>query len=149
MKGTEVMLSQAFLPAKTLFISEAEHCALVSVLGALERNELKHVSSMTDQTKGFSMADYLQDYTCVTVGCIAGWAYLMSGRAVFADLVGRGVNSRCEGAWAMSDELYDLFHTNSLSFCEMQRITTEEAASALRNFLTTGKAQWSKVLGHD
>jgi hypothetical protein len=137
------MLARSFLTANELNISDHEYTALVSVLGMLERGEMTH--TRVDYSEGmlaqfapaypFNMAQF-----CGSACCIAGWADQIHGTMMSRD---------CE--FAYGSDIVDLFYVEddgeSVYDGTLEDITTAQAAYALRNFLTTGKANWIDVLG--
>jgi hypothetical protein len=134
------MLAQNLKTASDLRISEEEKDALCKVLVLLETGKLRHVETFKlpppDRfippverkfTGEFNMADWSYAHTCGTACCIGGTAEMVSG--VFFD------DER------MPDGLHDLFYPQNASV-PYSKITTEQAAAALRSYLTTGEARW-------
>lgn len=137
------MLAQNFKSASDLQISDVELSSLITVLGMLERGELVHEHYLYESDPDgdrFNMGVTLESGSCGTLGCIAGWAYIVSGKEAFPELVAEDWSSRFR-----NHELVKLFgigqHTSWLA-----RFTPEHAASVLRTYLTTGKADWNEVL---
>jgi hypothetical protein len=137
------MLAQSFKSATDLQISDVELSSLITVLGMLERGELFHERNLYEEDpRGdrFNMGCTLERGACGTIGCIAGWAYVVSGKEAFPELVAQDWSSRF-----CNHQLITLFgigqHTGWLA-----RFTPEQAASVLRIYLTTGKADWNEVL---
>lgn len=130
------MLAQNFKTAADLEISDVEQDALIKVLGMLERNDFARGES-------FNMGWwYRHSNTCGTVGCIAGWAYHLSDGEAFP-FVG------CVGS--PPDHLRSLFipvdgPNVEIANVAMQKITSSQAAIALRSYLTTGDANWEEAL---
>ena len=127
-----------FMIAEQLDLTEAKHHALVLTLTALERGEITHWNGnecYLEQgyvfTGSFNMAWWCNSLPnkCGTVACIGGTAEML-GKVDF------GGNR--------TDELDDLFYppTNY----DYNNITTNQAADVLRNYLTTGHANWDEVL---
>jgi hypothetical protein len=124
------MLAQNFKAATDLGITEKELSALIAVLGRLERGELVETHKFSPTVpNGFSMSIVSTATECGTVGCIKGWCQMDSG--VFMK------------SFAATGELYDLFMYDDE---RRHGVTVEQAASGLRNYLTTGKANWDEVL---
>lgn len=73
----------------------------------------------------------VEDATCGTIACIGGTA----------ELVGNLPKSDFHHAAKDNSELYNLFCPDDVMIWD--EITVEEAAMALRSYLTTGKADWS------
>ena len=144
------MQSQQFLSAANLGISALERGALVHVLGMLERKEVVHVPLSEEvlargivtgnppavgRPNGFSMGPYIyHDGNCGTAACMAGWAHISSGKAVFGDRRIQDICMRGNGPAALAD-LFTARHKDR---------TVEEAAVALRSYLTTGDARWDE-----
>lgn len=131
------MLAQNFLSAEALGITDAEREALRTVLGMLERGELPQRTNWPLKGLMFDMSDFLFEDECGTAACIAGHAHLASGRRVFQDWVQGDVP---EGHG--SSALHELFLPAPWLLC---KITPEQAAVALRSFLTTGAAKWAEA----
>jgi hypothetical protein len=143
------MLSQNFLSSADLALTSAQHAALVMVLSMLERGELVHVPTKSRRLplrhNGFSMGCWnLQqdlhlveyDVTCGSVCCIGGWAEL-AGNVIFYGAEWDGGNSRHAA-------LDRLFHPNCVA--EWDAITPQQAAMALRSYLTIGDPHWEQCL---
>lgn len=144
------MLSQQFLPATKLGVSEPERTALIHVLGMLERREVVHVPlseemlalgivtgdpPMVGRPNGFSMGPYIyRDGNCGTAACMAGWAHISSNNAVFGNKRIVDICLKGKGPAALAD-LFTARHKDR---------TVEEAAVALRNYLTLGEARWDE-----
>jgi hypothetical protein len=152
------MLAQNFKSAEDLAITDLEHTALVRVLAMLERGELTHIPSRdyveSNIPNGFSMDVFCvktgRGPGCRTVACILGWA-----RETETDDIGRYfMFARVEGIFCHSESwsdrsvgpLADLFMIGGRANYR-HGVTTEQAASALRNYLTIGEAHWDEVLG--
>lgn len=143
------MLAQSFLTAAQLKLTEHEHAALIDVLGRLERGEMQHVMDYGDQgyyRDGKISAleiEYpfcMDVFECGTVRCMAGWCDALHGTRFAA-------RCRESGHYAerspSDDQLLNLFVTID---AELEDITVEQAACALRNYLTTGAPRWQEVL---
>lgn len=141
------MLAQNFMTAAELKLSEKEHAALIKVLGMLERGELIHADltkarRLEDRpddgeilTNHFNMDQWRNKWDCGTVACIGGTAELVGGFRFRS-----GENGQLGG----NLDLEELCYPNIAS--GYADITPQEAAQALRNYLTTGKAKWEEVL---
>lgn len=130
------MLAQNFKTATDLMLSEKEKGALVLVLGMLERGELRHVSPNNSRpmagcefTGHFNMSNWQDQADCGTVCCIGGAAELL-GKVDFNFSNNRPLEMLF---WA------DYQH-------KLSDITVEQAARALRSYLTTGAANWADAL---
>lgn len=136
------MLASSFLSADQLGLSTKQREALIDVLGRLERGELRHVNIDTDYgdftvDHAFNMATF----KCASVACIGGWADKLH-KTDFRFLT-RGM--KLHDRHFMS--LYTLLYGDLESMVELEDITVPQAGEALRNYLTTGDAQWVQVLG--
>lgn len=118
------MLAQNFKTAEELGITDQLHTALITVLGMMERGEIKAHS--------FNMAEW-----CGTACCMYGWA-----RRVDNTLPDDA--EECELHKDEKDHgvYYQLFVPLGTA-TELRRITVEKGAQALRAYLTVGKADWS------
>jgi hypothetical protein len=142
------MLAQNLKTAEDLNITEHQRAALIGVLGMLERKEMKHVQMFSDDNgrgvilspaateNPFNMSTFASD--CGTVHCIAGWADKLYDAGFASSIL-----SCC-------DDISDLFFVTDMGDhgldVMMETVTVEHAAQALRNYLTTGKAEWKQVL---
>lgn len=127
------MLMQNLRTAAELDITELQRDALVKTLVLLETGKLVHVpETEMDYSKcverrsrftgHFNMMDVMFEHSCGTVACIKGTAELISGVIV-------------QGPEALDE----LFYTR---YMHGRDITPEQAATALRSYLTTGNARW-------
>ncbi len=139
------MLAQNFQTPADLDIPDIHYEALVKVLGMLERGELRHVVDPSLKTiRGlgpwrpihgpglFNMNWWRTEFGCGTVCCIGGTAELV-GKFSFREDIGnlpRGLN-------------HLLFPGPG-----GDSITTEQAAFALRSYLSTGEPHWELALPH-
>lgn len=129
------MLAQNFKSATDLGISDVEQGALINVLGMLERGELVKTDHMKPTIhNGFNMSRISRKTECGTVGCILGWCRFLGGIKLFAD------NYGCTEA---PPRALDLFMFND---DRRHRVTLEQAATALRSYLSTGDANWAEAL---
>lgn len=134
------MLAQNFKTADELKISEEELSAAISVLGMFERGEIVHqtpISNFRDwdaetpiAKRSFNMACSGVQADCGTIACIGGWMAVLMGYQ------GKGINAYVNSTRADST-LYPLFWLRTDI-----RITADQAATALRSYLTTGDARW-------
>lgn len=138
------MLAQNFMSAEALDLPTVERDALVAVLGMLERGDIAadtlRMDVLLHQVDG-----------CATVGCLCGWAHVVSHGTAFPELAA----TPARGAFVayflrdslrrrLPENVKRLFYFGAWS-SEMAQITPPQAATALRNFLTTGDAQWETV----
>jgi hypothetical protein len=164
--------TENFLSAKALGLTDNERNALVDVLGMLERGEVKHYTGEFDEELGadegqydpgcdyfnmavwssvqhhFNMAVWSSVQSdCGTVHCIGGLAQAIC-RAEYKDDTGFTDESPSARTTGRGMSLGNLFYpVSSISgIIPLDSITVEEAASALRNYLTTGAADSDGVL---
>lgn len=129
------MLAQNFKTATDLGITEPQLSALQKTLVLLETGKLKHVPMGVVPTheKAFSgqfnMNQWHAQNDCGTICCIGGTAQLIG--SVSFDYFHK--NNR---------NLNKLFYPDGVRSCQWQDITTAQAATALRSYLTTGDARW-------
>lgn len=139
------MLASYFLSAEQLGLSTKQLTALIDVLGRLERGEFKHISEedfLHDDRHSINIVGFnMGAFACGSVHCIGGWADRLHGTD-FATMTAN-YNPHKGLRWL---RLYELFYCDETPI-EMEEITPAEAAEALRNYLTTGDAQWAKVIG--
>jgi len=124
------MLAQNFKTAEDLEVSEKHYVAMVQVLNALERGELVHVRDVDydcETPNAFNMTEW----QCGTAGCIGGWVRKYSGDG------GDKFDTT-------TDALWDLCYPSMAG--KYEDITTEQAAYALRSYLTTGDSRWPEAL---
>lgn len=132
------MLAQNFMPPATLGLSDKEFEALVKVLGMFERGEVVHWSGHWDgKPCQIPNAFNMRLWSCGTAHCIGGWAGTIIGERTLQEKT----SSR------FTDGLSLLFYprTNYLNFPMNHEITVDQAASALRNYLTTGQPNWDEA----
>jgi hypothetical protein len=124
--------TKEFLSATSLRISDDWLQALIKTLALMESGELMHIPLKEITPEVFERGPRLFNmgqWECGTVGCIGGTA----------EIVGH-VNFWGYGSHAA---LYNLFFPRHPEYDE---ITLEQATQALRNYLTTGSAQWESIL---
>lgn len=137
------MLMQNFKSASDLEISEEQRSALIKVLVLLETGNLVHVSVDYKTCSPyydhlsfcglFNMSDWISNRECGTVCCIGG----------AAELVG-GVSFASNVATHATHTLRRLFYPKGVD--DWNAITSEQAACALRNYLTIGEPKWESVV---
>lgn len=157
------MLARTIKSAAELGISDIEHESLLKVLDKLERGELVHAPEAYAQGgsrpegDSFNMSAYVSVGGCGTVGCIAGWMHLVSGGACYKrfnfwtqkmldDHAALFPNSTPH--WSLSiipDALNELFHAANVDV-DLEDITPDQAAQAIRNYLSVGEPRWEEVL---
>jgi len=137
------MLAQSFKAAEDLGLTDLQYDALRQTLVAMETGLVEHVK--VDQMKTrragtvrgvigkFNMAFWRANMRCGTVACLGGTAEMISGTkpgTLFGSLT--------------SPALHELFHPSG-GF-EWENISVDQAARALRNYLTTGEPNWEEAL---
>jgi hypothetical protein len=146
------MLAQSFKTAVELYLTDEQRTALIEVLALLETEKLPHIpnlflgpwSSRYVRGQYFNMGKWLENYNCGTVSCIAGTACLISGNGALFNSVRRPSGLVGMLFSRKHRTLRRLFFPNVRSFDD---ITTEQAATALRSFLTTGDFDWHEITG--
>jgi hypothetical protein len=147
------MLAQNFKTAADLDIEDAEFIALEKVLGMLEREELRHVpatpaayqnpDAIKDFYEGrkfsglFNMVGFAERTECGTAACIAGTCDLLFGTDFARQFWTAG---------ALPPDLMQLFAPDEATNARMIQIRPEQAAIALRNYLTHGEPRWLEAL---
>lgn len=136
------MLAQNLKTADALRISKAEFDAHVTVLRMLERGEFVHTPSVREPTKqyGFNMGHTGTRTSCGTVACIGGWV---------AFLLNRNPSVYVDSALGERMKLYfpNHFHDETgIGDGELCNITMEQAAIALRSYLTHGEPRWAEAI---
>lgn len=129
------MLAQNLKTPKQLWISKQTYNALVQVLGLLEREEIP---------KGFFNMAYMggprlealkpnaDPHKCGSAGCIAGWCEAVSPGS-YRDK-------------SIPESLNRVFYPGHIHNDEAYGATREQAAFALRTYLTTGKDGWEEAM---
>ncbi len=129
------MLSKTFKSAKELKISQAKYDALVKVYWLLV-DEVIPERLFNMSTIGSPALK--KEKPCGTAGCILGWCHAVDSTAF----------SKYSDSWSNDYRwtgLHDLFYSS----CAIDRCETPspaQAAQAIHNFLTTGRADWRGVL---
>lgn len=136
------MLAQNFKSATDLRISEEQRRALELTLSALERGELRHVTydplqaAVADDvpfTAHFNMNAWRCVADCGTVCCIGGTAEFLGNLPLHS------FDRATEKNRALSNLFFPPIHG-------WDEITADQAATALRSYLTTGDAKWAEAL---
>lgn len=131
------MLAQNFKSAAELGLLDVEFEALRSTLRAFECGEVN----------GVDMTLYRE--TCGSPSCICGWAHHLSNGIAFPEIGNvrrfdghNEANESLDGRLPLAlRKLFGLAEAVDLS-----RITPEDAASALRNYLTNGDPNWGDIV---
>jgi hypothetical protein len=137
---TKLIATDEFLSAPELGVPEKARAALITVLGMMERGEIKyadrgkheyHSIEIPDHLIGMQMTRIWSQNECGTAGCLLGWA-----RWVAKDYFLLPGEER-------SDELNNLFCMGGYSGRKsINRLIPADIAPALRSWLTTGKVAW-------
>lgn len=142
------MLAQSFMSAADLTLSDAQYDALKKTLVVLETEQVVHVAYNKDSSRlgrgnsftgHFNMIYWRTQHTigedCGTVACICGTAEIIGD---------------VELQYHPSGNLQRLFMPfpvlRQSDADRLAAITPEQAARALRNYLTTGQARWAEIL---
>ena len=144
------MLAQNFLTPAKLDIPEDLHEALVGVLGELERGDIEHLpvpeseeaswgySRQNSPPTGFNMQWWgNKEFPCGTPACIGGWCEYRLGYKF---------------GYVYNHPLHCLLYPNNEHPPEpydYEAITPEQAARALRSYLTRGAPNWAEALQDD
>ena len=143
------MLAQNFKSAADLGISDKVYEALKKTLVLFETGKVmwQDVDSAINRgpdegnnspiTFHFNMDQWAVKHDCGTIRCIGG----------MAEAIGRFRFTEWGGGEIMPPELESLFYPPV--GMGWNKITVEQAAQALRNYLTTGGSQWRKVMESD
>jgi hypothetical protein len=136
----DTFMLDRFLPAADLKISEEQRDALIKTLALMEAGKIHHISlddqEIVDHPDDyeasfdalFNLSSWIeQEYACGTVACIGGTAELISGVSF--------------DGWDSKPALKMLFNPADLVE-DFDTVTTDQAAKALRGYLTTGTADW-------
>ena len=133
------MLAQNFKTAADLRISEAQREALVRLLGMLERGEIRHQlsESVSYEDDGPLCSFNMMEWSCGSVGCLGGWCDFLAERPFPVPV--------------RDEPLYGLFFPDdedieTITNYDYDAITTSQAATALRNYLTLGRANWADII---
>jgi hypothetical protein len=131
------MLAQSFKSAIDLDITQAQLSALIKTLVLLETGKLKHVPASSDSDRipnfsgHFNMCNWAANHDCGTIACIGGTAEMV-GEVSFGHIYNlHNINRK------LSELFLPPFNSKM-----WHSITTEQAATALRSYLTIGDARW-------
>lgn len=130
------MLAQNFKTADELGLHPKEHQALIKVLGMLERGDLRYVPPHEECDDGFNMGT--SGRGCGTPACIGGWAASLMGIDQIMYMDRYDYQHRFA-----NPQLHELFWNEE---AVEGSTTVEQAATALRSYLTTGHAHWAEAL---
>ena len=129
------MLARHFKSAVELGIAISELDAFRQLLGMLERGELVHADPRCPAVpNGFNMSSAEVLSNCGLTACLYGLVKRLSGRWMTE--------------FSANSNLEELFCPWSIvGERTLSKITPQEAALALRNFLTLGEACWPELIG--
>lgn len=127
------MLAQNFKTSAELGHTDEELAAHITILGMLDRGELIHAHQWANIDNGFNMRVLRNESDCGTVCCIQGWVNF---------LIPAGAKRTTHGG----DSAHGRLIMPPGGADEWAKITTSQAANALRNYLTTGEARWDEAL---
>ena len=132
------MLAQNFRGAADLGISDAEFESLVRALGAFERGEIP--------AKLFNMGhpgdqDMWNENDCGSPACILGWARFLARRRLFHNVAEYQLGIRALFMMGLGAEEIDWCASPSPFIAN-----TQQAARAIRNFLTVGHPHWAAAM---
>jgi len=136
------MLAQSFKAASDLGISEEHKSALEKTLVLMETGRIRHVpiqdyeehaAYLAKGFSGFNMLEWAYSSACGTVACIGGTAELVGNVDFDTGMSPEGLRQLFYPDYENEEEEYN-------------EITVEQAARALRNYLTTGRPDWDTVL---
>ena len=145
------MLAQNFKTASDLEITEKQKQALIKTLVLFETDRMNSFDCSADSidwpnaydpafTGNFNMRFWSVAHpSCGTVACIGGTAEII-GDVSF-------------DGWMNNDSLRQLFCPGgeeepiTVVHARLNKITPRQAATALRNYLTTGEPNWGEILG--
>jgi hypothetical protein len=126
--------TKEFLSATALRISDDWLQALIKTLALMESGALVHIplKEITPEVfeGGGPRLFNMGEWDCGTVGCIGGTAEVIGGVEIRVGCCSKPA-------------LHNLFYPGHP---EYDLITLEQATRALRNYLTTGSAQWESIL---
>jgi hypothetical protein len=143
------MLARNYLDAKQLGITEIERNSLIEVLHRMERGELVSFvdSGNIAQTNTIYMPTFIttpcpltsEKANCGTIGCLAGWANIISNGEAFPEIesftptsvIAQHLQDRLPKA------LCSVFGIDHL-IDHLLNVSTETLANDLREYLTTG-----------
>ena len=145
------MTEDNFLSSDALSLTPKEYSALVEVLHELEDGEIVYDPTCKTERKGFNYASIAVHHDKGTCACIAGWAKIIGGNHTFAAAIEKEafgpVRSMIIGISPRVDALIDLFFGPLYRKWELASVTPQEAAKAIRNYLTTGNPNWHQIKG--
>lgn len=129
------MLAQNFKTVIELGVDSVLVDVLHTILPMLEREEIRHAPMAGGVANvaptAFNMARILCKTDCGTAGCLLGWARHFRAHTFRVD-------------WK-NEALSNLFQPD-IDESRWDSITTAQAATALRNYLTHGDPRWAEAM---
>jgi len=131
-----VLQRPQFKTAKELGLTKQQHEGLVKTLELLETSFVKRICIFEGEKSRFDMGTWSRwDYNrCQTVRCIGGWANTLVKDCFSSNQLYSKANA------TQQRELCILFYPNDEAGW---KATVDQAAIALRGYLTTGKVDWA------
>lgn len=133
------MLVANYLSAEDLGIAEHHRDALIEVLRRFEAGEIEKAPGEIEvkpkkstNREFFHLNVWNESCSCGTVRCIGGWAEHIAGR-IFGDSP-YGLRILCFPGLDIDDHV------------DAYNASVEQAAHALRNYLTLGEPRWAEVM---
>lgn len=148
-----------FKPASELGITEVERAALIEVMECMERGEIVSEYDMPEQcrikhanTPKIEMSQYFTHNTkCGTIGCLAGWANILSSGKAFPELnpfkfkyIGAdetalvGLNNMTQRLPPQLRRLFMIGVGSDTPLDDFRDQSTGTLSQRVRNYLTTG-----------
>ncbi len=138
-----------FLSAEQLGVAPKEYDALVEVLDQLESGEIVYDPTMDTEKRGFNFATVALHHKRGVCACIVGWAKLLGGNSTFESTVEKLAFDPVRKILPVSSKLealIDLFFGPVARKWKLESITPQQAAEAIRNFLTVGAPKWDEIV---
>lgn len=146
-----------YLSAADLGIDEDERETLIKIMNMLIKGEVIYDPNADTEARGFNMGSVVTRHKHGVCACIVGWSKLMSERPdkdgarqqVFDAPVRKLAFDPVRRLLPVSKKLSNLL---DLFFCPIDRtwdlsiVTTLQAAEAIKNYLSTGAAEWDDIV---
>jgi hypothetical protein len=132
-----------FMTSEALGLNSLQYESLIASLDVLESGAIKYIEvggrgsnadvKTAPKPYNFNMDSWrVKKKDCGTVCCIGGLSEILAQKRLYGN--------------GMPYALENLFYPSTLMWCSYSDITIKQASTALRNYLTTGKANWERVL---
>lgn len=138
-----------FKSAKDLGLEQKEWEALIQTLMLMEAGAIIHVDTRKNITRPpegkfmFNMQDWREDFTgCGSVCCIGGSAEFF-GKLPFNAMGGKAYTLQKNGDSNLAELFFPGEYTGFRG--SWRKLTPQQAAKALRGYLTTGTTNWSQT----